>query len=123
MVRNLESVFADKFREPNTTSLSPYRIGAYLGLSPCELAQRAHVADSVVVNFPKTPQLQSYLRDLIRVLMVAEELTADPKRASILIQHEELPAFGFKTADTLIQEGRVDDVVAYLESLASGAAG
>ncbi|WP_211373171.1 antitoxin Xre/MbcA/ParS toxin-binding domain-containing protein [Pseudoxanthomonas broegbernensis] len=34
-----------------------------------------------------------------------------------------LRAFGYKTADALIQEGRVDAVIAYLESLAGGAAG
>jgi hypothetical protein len=34
-----------------------------------------------------------------------------------------LRAFGYKTADTLVQEGRADAVVAYLESLAGGAAG
>ena len=72
---------------------------------------------------PHAPQLQKYLRDMVRALTVATEMAGDEKRAAFLLRNEPLRAFGYKTADTLIQEGRADAVIAYLESLAGGAAG
>jgi hypothetical protein len=45
------------------------------------------------------------------------------ERAVFLLGNEPLRAFGYKTADTLVQEGRFDAVIAYLESLAGGFAG
>jgi uncharacterized protein (DUF2384 family) len=60
---------------------------------------------------------------MVRVLTAATEITGDDKRAAFLLRNEPLRAFGYKTADALIQEGRADDVIAYLESLAGGAAG
>lgn len=57
------------------------------------------------------------------MLAAATELTNDPKRAAFLVRNEPLKAFGFKTADALVQAGRTDAVIAYLESLAGGAAG
>jgi len=50
------------------------------------------------------------------------EMTGDLERAAFLLRNEPR-AFGYKTADGLIQEGRTDAVIAYLESLAGGAAG
>lgn len=53
---------------------------------------------------------------------VATEMIGDLERAAFLLRNEPR-AFGYKTADGLIQEGRTDAVIAYLESLAGGAAG
>jgi len=50
-------------------------------------------------------------------------MTGDEKRAAFLLRNEPLRAFGYKTADALIQDGRADTLIAYLESLAGGAAG
>ena len=60
---------------------------------------------------------------MVRVLAVATVVTGDENRAAFLVRNEPLRAFGYKTADALVQEGRVDAVIAYLESLAGGAAG
>ena len=60
---------------------------------------------------------------MIRVLAAATAMTGDEPRAVFLLRNEPLRAFGYKTADALVQEGKADAVVAYLESLAGGAAG
>ena len=60
---------------------------------------------------------------MLRVLAVITEITGDEQRAAFLLRNEPLRAFGYKTADSLVQQGRADDVIAYLESLAGGAAG
>lgn len=60
---------------------------------------------------------------MVRVLAVATEMTGDAGRAAFLLRNEPLRAFGYKTADALVQAGRTEDVIAYMESLAGGAAG
>jgi len=115
--------FVERFREPNTPYLSPILVGTLFGFQNQELAQRAHVHSNTPTARPQAPQLQKYLQDMVRVLAVATELTGDESRAAFLLRNEPLRAFGYKTADTLLQEGRVEDVIAYLESFAGGAAG
>ena len=119
----LQEPFVERFREPNTPYLSPARVGDFFGFRVQELAERAHVHRNTPTSRPQAPQLQKYLQDMIRALAVATEMTGDAERAAFLLRNEPLRAFGYKTADTLVQEGRVEDVIAYLESLAGGAAG
>lgn len=113
----------ERFREPNTPFLSPKRLGDFFGFQVQEVADRAHVHRNALSARPHATALQEYLQNLVRVLQVATEMTGDPQRAVFLIRNEPLRAFNRKTADALITEGRTNDVVAYLESLASGAAG
>lgn len=115
--------FVERFRESNTPYLSPAKVGEFFGLRVQELAERARVHRNTPTARPHTPQLQKYLQEMLRVLTVATELTDDAGRAAFLLRNEPLRAFGYKTADALVQEGRADAVVAYLESLAGGSAG
>ncbi|ASI68574.1 DUF2384 domain-containing protein [Diaphorobacter nitroreducens] len=119
----LQQPFAEQFREPDTPYLSPARIGDFFGFKVQELAERAHVHRNTPTARPQAPQLQKYLQDMVRVLAVATEMTGDEKRAAFLLRNEPLRAFGYKTADALIQDGRADTLIAYLESLAGGAEG
>lgn len=119
----LHQPLSERFREPNTPFLSPNRLAEFFGFQVQDLAERAHVHRNTPRQRPQAPQLQKYLQDMVRVLSVTTEMTGDIDRAAFLIRNEPLRAFDRKTVDTLVQEGRVDDVVAYLESLASGAAG
>lgn len=118
-----EGRFVERFREPHTTYLSPLRVSEFFGFRVQELAERAHVHRNTPTVRPQAPQLQRYLQDMMRALAAAIELTGDEQRAAFMLRNEPLRAFGYKTADTLVQEGRTDAVVAYLQSLAGGAAG
>ena len=119
----LQEPFVERFREPNTPYLSPTKVGDFFGFRVQELAERAHVHRNTPTARPQAPQLQRYLQEMLRVLAVASEMTGDLERAAFLLRNEPLRAFGYKTADALIQEGRAEAVIAYLESLAGGAAG
>ncbi len=119
----LQQPFVERFRESDTPYLSPARIGEFFGFQIQELAERAHVHRNTPTARPHASQLQKYLQDMLRVLAMATEMSGDEKRAAFLLRNEPLRAFGYKTADILIQEGRADDIIAYLESLAGGAAG
>lgn len=115
--------FVERFREPGSPYLSPSKVGDLFGFRVQELAERAHVHRNIPTTRPQAPQLQKYLQGMVRALAVATEMTGDLGRAAFLLRNEPLRAFGYKTADALIQEGRAAAVVAYLESLAGGAAG
>lgn len=119
----LQQPFVERFREPNTQYLSPARVGKFFGFQVQELAERAHVHRNTPTTRPQAPQLQKYLQDLVRVLAVSTEMTGDVEKAAFLLRNEPLRAFGYKTADALVHEGRAEAVIAYLESLAGGAAG
>jgi len=119
----LQLPFAERFREPDMPYLSPARIGVLFGFQIQELAERAHVHRNTPTARPQASQLQKYLQDMVCVLAAATEMAGSEKRAAFLLRNEPLRAFGYKTADVLIQEGRANDVIAYLESLAGGAAG
>lgn len=60
---------------------------------------------------------------LAHVISVACRLTGHLHRAEFLVRHEPLAAFGGKTAELLVQEGRAANVIDYLKSFESGAAG
>jgi hypothetical protein len=113
---------SERFREADTSYLSPSRIAAMFGWTPEEIALRARVPLAALAR-PQTSSLQRYLGNLVRVLAVASEMTGDVDRAALLIRQEPLRAFGGKTIAGLISEDRTDDAVTYLQSLASGSAG
>ncbi|QCY09548.1 DUF2384 domain-containing protein [Pseudomonas sp. MPC6] len=119
----LQEPIVERFREPNTPYLSPSKVSDFFGFRVQELAERAHVHRNTPTARPQAPQLQKYLQDMLRVLAVATEMTGDSERAVFLLRNEPLRAFSYKTADALIQEGRADALIAYLESLVGGAAG
>lgn len=119
----LEQPLVEQFREPDTPYLSPALIGDFFGFQVQELAERAHVHRNTPTARPQAPQLQKYLQDMVRVLAAAAQITGDKQRAAFLLRNEPLRAFSYKTADALIQEGRADALIAYLESLAGGSAG
>lgn len=115
--------FSEQFREGNTTFVSPRLVGNFLGFQVQDLAERAHVHRNTIRRSPNSPELQNYLKALLRVLVVATTLTGDQQRAAYLLRNEPLRAFEGKTADTLIQEGRTQAVIDYLQSFEGGAAG
>ena len=121
MTAVLDQPWTERFREADTPYLSPAKISELFGLRVQDLAKRAHVHRNTPTSRPQAAQLQKYLQDLLRVLAVATAMTGDERKAVFLLRNEPLRAFEYKTADALIQEGRTDAVVAYLESFAGGA--
>lgn len=119
----LDAPFSEQFREPGELYLSPTKMAEAFGLKSGDIAKLAHVHRNTVSARPAADQLQKTLRDLLRVLSSATEMTGDESRAAFLVRNEPLRSFDHKTALELVAEGRVDDVLKYLESLAGGAAG
>ncbi len=110
-------------REPGTSRFSVSGIADILGLQQQDLAELAGVHRNTLRTHPESPRLQAALRDLMRVLSAATAMQPDPQRAIFLIKNEPIPAFRHKTLLQLVQDGRAEDAIDYLESVSAGFVG
>ena len=72
---------------------------------------------------PSSAPRESGSRDARRVIRAATDLSGKAHGAAFWFRNESLPAFGLKTAEQLVSEGRAEDVLRYLASLEVGTAG
>ena len=64
------------------------------------------------------------LREVVRVLAAAEQVAGgDRARARFWFMNEPLQDFDFRTPDALVQAGKAQVVIDYIQSIASGATG
>jgi len=115
---------AEALREPDQVYLSPRRIGDALGLPVQSLAERARVSRNTPTARPQNEHLQQYLRDVVRVIAAAEDAAGgDRTRAIFWLINDPLAEFDYLTADALVQAGKAQVVIDYIESIAGGATG
>ncbi|WP_456300364.1 hypothetical protein [Thauera phenolivorans] len=85
---------------------------------------RCFVAVGEELHFRRAARrLQAALRDLMRVLSAATAVQPNTARALFMVKNEPIPAFRHKTLLQLVQEGRTDDAIDYLESISAGFTG
>lgn len=113
----------DSVREAGTSHLSAMNVAQVLGLQYQDMAELAKVHRNTLRTHPESPRLQSALRDVMRVLSAAVAVQPDPQRAIFLIKNEPIPTFRHKTLLQLVQDGRTEDAVSYLESISAGFVG
>lgn len=116
-------ISVESLREPNTTLLSATVIASILDLQLEELAKIVGVDRDVLRFHPESARVQLGLRDLAKVLSVFLEEQVDVGDAAFHLKNTPIRAFRNRTLLEVIADGRADDVVAYLESVMSGAAG
>lgn len=104
-------------------ALSPSRFTRILGIDLQTLAAQAHVHRNTLARSPASEGVQRFLREAIRVIRAATDISGDVSRAAFWYRNEPLAPFGYKTAETLVSEGRTDDVLRYVMSLEAGATG
>jgi hypothetical protein len=110
-------------RQAGTSHLSAANMANLLGLQQQDLAMVVGVHRNTLRMHPESPRLQAALRDLMRVLSAAVQVLPDMERALFLIKNQPIPLFHHKTLLQLVQDGRVDDAIGYLESVSAGFAG
>lgn len=117
--------FIDYLRDPDTSApvLSPKRFTQALNIDLQMLAEQAHVHRNTISRAPGSRGVQDFLREALRIIKAATDLTGDLHRALFWYRTEPLAVFGYKTAERLASEGRTDDVLRYVSSLEAGAAG
>lgn len=98
-------------------------IDALTGLGDKSEDALADVLAAWNLSSVRTERAQEFARNIVRVLQAAVDLGNDPSTAFRYIKDYPIRSFGSKTALDMVEEGRTDDVVAYLQSLSAGYVG
>ena len=104
--------------------LSPLKFIELMKIDLGTFARRAHVHRNTVARAPDSAAVQAHIRDNVRVLRAAYDLIgADLQKAIVWFKNEPVREFDYKTPETMVVEGRADDVIKLLEMYEVGAAG
>ena len=87
------------------------------------LARLANVHRNTIGRLSGSESAQKFLRDALRIIRAATDVSGDVPSSLFWYRNEPLPPFDYKTAEQLISEGRTDDLLRYITSLETGAAG
>ena len=116
--------FLESLREPaSRAALSPARLADALELPMQELASLARVHRNTLQSAPSSPKLQASMRDIVRVLSAAYGLTGDMDRSLFWFRNHPIADFGHRTPMQLVEMGKVQAIIDYIESLGAGASG
>ncbi len=110
-------------QEIGAAALSPRRFSEVFSMDIQTLATQAHVNRNTISRAPASEGVQRFLREALRVIRAAADLSGDVNRALFWYRNEPLQSFGYKTAEQLVSDGRTEDLLRYIESLEAGAAG
>ena len=115
--------FAEEFRAPHQPIIQPTLFAEALHLQVQDLATLAGVHRSTVTEAPGNTRLQGFLRDALRALSAAYEVTHDRDRSIFWFRNAPIPEFGHQTAEKIVAAGNTDAVIQYLASIAAGSSG
>lgn len=115
--------FLAEIQEPHTATISPTRFATKLDLEQQQLAVLARVHRNTVTRKPVSPVLQEYLRDAVRVIAAAANLSGDSQRVLYWFRNQPISAFGYQTPDQIVSDGKANKLIRYVESLEAGGAG
>ena len=117
--------FMDALRDVDegATVLSARRFSDALRMELQTLADQAKVHRNTVARAPGSKGVQDYLRQALRVIKAATDLNGELRKALFWYRNDPIAVFDYKTAETLVADGRADDVVRYIETLEAGFAG
>ncbi|MDN5925492.1 MAG: hypothetical protein L0I29_00260 [Hyphomicrobiales bacterium] len=116
------SGFVDSLQEPRTPYISPKRLSQALGVKVANLAQLTGVHRNTLRN-PASERLQGRLREMVKVISAATELTGDVDKAIYWYRNEPIADYGHRTAAELVADGQVEAVLAFVRDLENGARG
>jgi uncharacterized protein (DUF2384 family) len=111
------------WRMADVPAYRPDRIAEALHLSRVDLAAFAGVDRGTLATTPLNTRLQRSLRDIVRVLSAASAVSGSAEAAIAWFLTTPLPPFGHRRAFDVLADGRVDDLVTYLDMIAGGATG
>jgi uncharacterized protein (DUF2384 family) len=109
--------------DASPVSISPRRYSSVLRLELQDLAAQAHVHRSTISRTPNSETIQRFLREALRVLRAATDISGDVERAIFWFKNEPLRELDYKTAQTLVSEGRADAAIQYLQMAEAGLLG
>lgn len=117
--------FMMSLRDPDSNApiVSARRYVDALHIDLQTLASQAHVHHNTISRMPSAESVQRFLREALRVIRAATDVSGDVSKALFWYRNEPLSVFGYKTAEQLVSDGRTEDVLRYVASLDTGATG
>lgn len=113
-------ISASRFGDAHTPFLSARRVADLLGVTMSELAKLVGVARNTLSAKAGARKVDAALSPIVRILAMVEEMAGGEQRAAIWFKHQPIPGWAGKTAYDLVQEGKSDKVLIYLEAVRSG---
>lgn len=120
--RNFDD-FLDFLNVEASPSVSPKRFSLVFRIDMRTLAAQARVHRNTLSRTPDAESVQSYLRESLRVMRAATDVTDSIEKALFWFKNQPLPVFDYKTPQDLVSEKRTDALIKYLQSLRAGYAG
>jgi hypothetical protein len=102
--------------------MSPKRLSQALGVKEADLAQLTGVHLNALHN-PALERLQGRLREMVKVISAATELSGDVDKAIYWYRNEPIADYSYRTAAELVADGQVEAVLAFIRDLENGARG
>jgi hypothetical protein len=115
--------FAEEFRSLNQPIIEPERFAEALHLQTQDLAKLAGVHRTTITESPSNARLQGFLREALRAMSAAYELTHDRDRTIFWFRNSPIPEFDHLTAEQLVANGQSEAIVQYLKSVTAGSSG
>lgn len=109
--------------DAGSSAISPERFALVTNVDLQTLARNAHVHRNTIARAPASEGIQHYLRESLRVIRAATDIAGNVERALYWFKNNPLPVFDYKTAETLVSEGRADALIKYMQSLQAGFSG
>ncbi|MDP9974935.1 hypothetical protein J2W39_006219 [Variovorax paradoxus] len=104
--------------------LSPAKFIEMVGMDLDSFASNAHVHRSTVIRAPGAESIQSHIRTSLQVLAAVTTVSGGALKSAVFwYRNEPLAPFNYKTAESLVAEGRAADVLNLLESYQAGFVG
>ncbi|MHB1616833.1 MAG: hypothetical protein ACYCOY_04760 [Metallibacterium sp.] len=98
----------------NVAGIDPRNFARSLGIGLRHLAEYANVAPETPALKPLDARLQRYMRDARAVLDCATRLGGGRAAARDWFRHMPLTVFAYRTAEEMVSEGRVGELLRYL---------
>jgi hypothetical protein len=115
--------FMEAVRMDKAPLISPLRFAEVLAMEQKELASFAGVHRNTLSRSPGSAPLQAYLRDSVRAIAAATDLSGDAAKAAYWYRNQPLAPFDYKTPSQVVSDGKTDALIHYIELLDAGAAG
>jgi RNA recognition motif-containing protein len=115
--------FAEEFRSAHQPIIDPEKFSKALHIQLQDLAKMAGVHRTTVSENPTNAKLQGYLREAVRAMSAAYEVTENRERTIFWFRNTPIAEFAHQTAEQLVATGKTEAVIAYLQSIASGSSG
>ena len=116
------SSFVQSLQEPRKSYISPARFSKAIGINVSGMARLTGVHRNTMRN-PASDRVQERLRQIVRVISAATELTGDINKAIFWYRNEPIIDYRHQTAAELVAQGHTEAVLAYIDDLANGANG